>query len=614
MAHTYDRAELEKQFRTNLENGLSEESATKLLRKYGHNELTPPKYDPWWLQLCKSICGGFFNIFLWIASILCFVAYIIDDLDVTNLYLAIVLAVVCIVTGVCEYLYYVRASTDLMGSLSRMKPRNLIVTRSGRKMEIEPRDLVPGDVCHLTLGMALPADVRIIDCTPDMEVDNSSLTGESEPQKRDWKPSNDTPSESRNLCFFGTLVVNGRGTGVVIFTGDDTFMGRTAQLAVSADIERTLIAKEMKDLVRKVGTITFSLAISFFILGMMENQNVWANVVLSIGIIVAGVPEGLLATTTIILSLSARRLFNMNVRVKNLESVETLGSISVICSDKTGTLTTNVMTCQHVYYNLKECDCDTENPMRAVTGDFYQQNNGKKRSPDLMKLIRCGALCNNAQFVFDGQVDMCSDATEAAIVKFCYGHVVEEYHIGVPEYRRTHTKLHEIPFNSRNKWQVSIHELPTDFVLETEEKQCSDKEKTCLVQMKGAPERVLPLCDRYVKDGEVLDLNADIRYQILDSVMSWGSRGERVVAYDVNVIEPLIERRGDDDVDESLMDQDAVVVGYLNEKFLITLDGIRDDDGAIISFDDLYIKHLMHAIQQYLGVPVPAQRLGFSDF
>eukprot|EP01084_Bolivina_argentea_P244039 408923_1 len=98
-------------------------------------------------------------------------------------------------------------------------------------------------------------------------------------------------------------------------------MGRTAQLAVSADIERTLIAKEMKDLVRKVGTITFSLAISFFILGMMENQNVWANVVLSIGIIVAGVPEGLLATTTIILSLSARRLFNMNVRVKNLESV-----------------------------------------------------------------------------------------------------------------------------------------------------------------------------------------------------------------------------------------------------------------------------------------------------
>ena len=154
-------------------------------------------------------------------------------------------------TGIFGY-YQESKSADLMGSLSKMKPKNVIVTRDGKKIELEPRDLVPGDICDLKTGMALPADLRIIDCTPDMEVDNSSLTGESEPQKRDWKPSDETPAESPNLCFFGTLVVNGNGTGVVIATGDETFMGRTAQLATSTEGEDTPIAKEIKDFVFKV--------------------------------------------------------------------------------------------------------------------------------------------------------------------------------------------------------------------------------------------------------------------------------------------------------------------------------------------------------------------------
>eukprot|EP01083_Nonionella_stella_P025740 70891_1 len=455
--------------------------------------------------------------------------------DCTNLYLGIALAVVVIITAIFEFVCYPNGTyhNGLVDSLNRMKPMNVIVTRNGKRIEIEPRDLVPGDVIDLSLGMTLPADVRLIDCTPDMEVENISLTGECAPQKCDWKPSNETPSESSNLCFFGAQVMNGKGIGVVISTGDNTFMARIAHLAVSFftwECESPIV-KDINDFVFKASFIVFVVGVSSFIVGMVENPNLFANIVLLIGIIVAGIPEGFLATTTIILKLTARRMFDKNVHVKNIESIETLGSVSVICTENTGILTTNVMTCQHVYYNLKECECDTDNPMQAVKGDFYQENDVSKRSPDFMKLIRCGALCNNAEFLHDdGELGPHTNPTEAAIAKFCYGHIVEQYHIGVPEYCRAHTKLHEIPFNSQNKWQVSIHELPTDFVLETEEKQCSDKEKTCLVQMKGAPEPVLSLCDRYVKDGKVHDLNEDIRYQILDGVKSLRRRGERVLA------------------------------------------------------------------------------------
>jgi len=629
LAHTYDRVKLAEEYQTSMEKGLTTDKAAEFLIKYGPNELTPPKHDPWWLRLLKSVFGGFFNILLWLGSILCFIAYGIDNSDVpdqTNLYLGVVLAVVVTLTGIFGY-YQESKSADLMGSLSKMKPKNVIVVRDGKKLELEPVNLVPGDICELNNGMALPADLRIVDCTPDMEVDNSSLTGESEPQKRDWKPSDETPQESPNLCFFGTLVVNGKGQGLVIATGDDTFMGRTAQLATSTEGDDTPIAKEIKDFVLKVSMIAFGLGISFFIIGMVENGDVVANVVFLIGIIVANVPEGLLATVTVSLTLTARRMFDKNVRVKNLESVETLGSTSVICSDKTGTLTTNIMTCQHIFYDLKECECDTDNPMQAVQGDFYRKDDDKVRCNDFLKLVRCGALCNNAGFI-DGAVDVTANATEAAMVKFSAGHVVGEYRMNIPDYRKKHKKLHEIPFNSKNKWQVSVHELTKDMQLENEQKMDdidNDKEKRALVQMKGAPERILKLCDRYLFEDEIIDLNEETRAAILEGVMSLGSRGERVLAlaelvldpnvYDINIPEPIIEAKYDDEVDESCSNEDAVIVMYNDEKVKVSVDIMDPDTNQKIPFENLYIKHLMEAIEKEIeNVPMATQRICFSDY
>jgi magnesium-transporting ATPase (P-type) len=623
-AHTLDKAQLEEEFSTSLENGLTAKQYAIALEMYGLNELTPPKHDPWWLRLLKSVFGGFFNVLLWLGALLCFISFAVDPNDIpdpTNMYLGVVLSVVVTLTGIFGY-YQESKSADLASSLSAMKPKNVIVTREGKKSEIEPRDLVPGDIVELSLGMALPSDCRVFDCTPDMEVDNSSLTGESEAQSRRWKPDSVDvlPQEAKNLCFFGTLVVLGKGTAVVIATGDETFMGRTAQQAASTSGEPTPIAKEIKDFVLKVSIIAFSLGISFFIIGMVDNGDVVRNIIFLIGIIVANVPEGLLATVTVSLTLTARRMFEKNVRVKNLESVETLGSTSVICSDKTGTLTTNIMTCQHVYYDMIECVCDTDQPLMSMKGDFY--DDAKNRRPDFVKLVRCGALCNNAAFLDNGKVDPTANATEAAMVKFSAGHISAEYHTGIPDYRRAHRKLHEIPFNSKNKWQVSVHVLPAAFAIPGECKSDDEKvEEYALVQMKGAPERILALCDRYFFEGAVHNLNEESRDAIMDAVTALGSRGERVLAlaelvldpvqYNINVPEIIVEAKYDEDCDASVADADVVIVMFDGERHRIPVNGI-DTDGNDCAFDACHIRDVVVGIESALGIPCAAQNILYS--
>ena len=280
---------------------------------------------------------------------------------------------------------------------------------------------------------------------------------------------------------------------------------------------------------------------------------------------------------TVQLTLTAQILFKKNVQVKQLGSVETLGSISVICSDKTGTLTTNCMTVQHIYYDFKPRICDTIHPLHALDGDFYESEDQlqdgddeptemiddglrirsiklcrtvsnmaieqptKLPQIDFLKLVRCGALCNNAGFLKGGDIiDPTANATEAAIVKFASGHITADYRINLTEYRKLHKKLHEIPFNRKNKWQVSVHELPSKMLIkgDIEQKmieqenmeQWGEGTKRCIVQMKGAPERILALCDKYVINGECVDLTEEKRDEIMNGILELGAKGERVLA------------------------------------------------------------------------------------
>jgi magnesium-transporting ATPase (P-type) len=354
-AHRTSPEELCAQLGSSMENGLSEQKVADLREQYGLNQLNPPKEDPEWLKLLKTQTG-LFNLLLWFGGILCFISYSLKA-DRENLYLGSVLVFVVIVTGIFEY-FQEKKSSDMMKSFANMVPPECNVIRnSGKKMKIPASELVPGDILIINTGEKIPADIRIFDCSSDCKVDNASLTGEAEPLKRSNINNHDDWKESKCLAFFGTTIPSGKCSGIVFQTGPKTVMGRIQDLAVNTAHVETPIAKEIKHFIFLVSGVAAFLGISFFTLGCIKQDAASGTVdwttqfVFMIGIIVANVPEGLLATVTVCLSLTAQRMATKQVLVKNLEAVETLGSTSCICSDKTGTLTKNEMTVQNICCN-----------------------------------------------------------------------------------------------------------------------------------------------------------------------------------------------------------------------------------------------------------------------
>ena len=495
--------------------GLTEERARQVLERDGPNALSPPKTTPEWIKFCKQLFGGF-AMLLWTGAILCFVAYGIseatyDDAPKDNLWLGVALTVVVFLTGVFSYFQEAKSSR-IMESFKNMVPQQAVVIRNGDKRTIKAEDLVQGDIIEVKFGDRVPADIRVLHAH-GFKVDNSSLTGESEPQARTPEFTNENPLETRNVAFFSTNAVEGTCTGVVIRTGDRTVMGRIANLASGLNTGETPIAREISHFIHLITSVAVFLGVSFFIIAFVLGYYWLDAVIFLIGIIVANVPEGLLATVTVCLTLTAKRMAKKNCLVKNLEAVETLGSTSTICSDKTGTLTQNRMTVAHMWYDNHITEVDTSEDQVSSTGD--------KNAPGLRALIRCAMLCNRAEFKLDAanlqkpilQRDTIGDASESALLKCC-----ELSFGGVAQYRERNRKIIEVPFNSTNKYQVSIHE--TD-----------DGDDRYLLVMKGAPERILERSGSIYMDGSDLEMTDFWKNQFNKSYMELGGLGERVLGF-----------------------------------------------------------------------------------
>ena len=344
--------ELEKNLSTSRTKGLTAQQAGEVFKTAGENTLTERGKVPAYVVFLHEQTG-FFSLLLWLGAALCFIAYGLGVhqeaqdqtgyLDKSNLYLGIVLATVVFITGVFSYGQTSKAAS-LMDDFKNFIPREALVLRDGEWGKIESRLLVPGDVLKIKGGDNVPADM-ILFATNEMKVNNASLTGEPEEllRKVDLKAQN--IFESPNVAFFGTMCTAGLGEGIVFRTGDDTVIGRIANLSDSAEKNQTPLSMEIERFIFIVSAVAIFLGVSFFFIGeIFKGTDLVTNLVFCIGIIVANVPEGLLATVTVSLSLTARRMAEKKVLVKNLESVETLGSTSCICSDKTGTLTQNRMT------------------------------------------------------------------------------------------------------------------------------------------------------------------------------------------------------------------------------------------------------------------------------
>ena len=342
---------------------------------------------------------GLFNYLLWGGSILCFISYGIqeDKRDKSNLYLGIVLAIVVVATAIFSYSQQSK-SAALMAQFKNYMPPKATVYRDGKKKEVNSSALVKGDIVEINNGSNIPADLVLIKCS-EMKVNNASLTGESEDILRIVDEHHKSVFESPNVAFFGTFCTNGQGVGIVFKTGDNTVIGQIANLAQSAEASETPLSIEIGKFIKFISTIAISWGILFFILGFIYGYSFITNLVFMIGIIVANVPEGLLMTVTLSLALTAKKMAEKYVLVKNMESVETLGSTSCICSDKTGTLTQNKMTVSHLFFNLGMIDAsinyETAKKNSAIKLDY------DVKDPGFQALIQAVALGTKAQFRFN---------------------------------------------------------------------------------------------------------------------------------------------------------------------------------------------------------------------
>lgn len=511
------------------------EGGTKL------NKLSEKAATPEWVKFLQQLTG-FFSLLLWGGSFLCFIGYgLRADLD--NLYLGIVLATVVLVTGIFSY-YQDSKSASLMAQFSKMMAQEIYVRHPTKGLvKIEAHRLVRGDVVQLNPGDKVPADLIIIEQT-DLKVNNAPLTGEPDALERSIECTNaDKPQESENLAFFGTNCETGTGFGIVRAIADDTFIGKVAALTESTETVDTPINREIHHFIGIVSSVAMGLGISFFFISVALGTDLITNLVFMIGIIVANVPEGLLATVTVCLTLTSKSMAQKMVLVKNMEGVETLGSTTCICSDKTGTLTMNVMTFANVVYNNKTFKTDFVEDAATPPVD--------STDPTFQIFLRAMKLNTTAQFEPDDmaaqpmfkyvssfgnlvpvmQWETKGDASESSIIKFAQ---YMSFNIETEEEealachqdlmlvaRERFTEVGKIPFNSTNKYHVMIVESSDE----------ADADHPNTVYMKGAPERILPRCSEIIMDGATVEFTDELREKTNEEMGQLMEKGRRVLAF-----------------------------------------------------------------------------------
>lgn len=380
--------------------------------------------------------------------------------------------------------------------------------RNSSMVTVDAADVVPGDLVVLRLGDKVPADCRIIKCV-DMKVDNSSITGESEAQERTLHSEVPNILEATNMAFSGTTIVSGEGYGIVVRTGDHSVLGKIANLTMTSKKRVSQLNIETDVFVKRTALVAFITALVFFIFGIVSDFGIGVTFSFAIGTFVAFIPQGLPVTVTLMLTIAAKRLSKKNVLVKDLQAVETLGSITVLATDKTGTLTQNKMTVVSVWMNNRSYGSGVE------ASDEQQILDAS--SPSAQDLLEICASCSKSKLdpAEDGKPleerQLFGDATEVGIMRFA------GKYIDVPERLNNNQKAFEIPFNSTNKWHLTIVE--------------KEHETGHYVMMiKGAPERVKKMC-KWIRVGEE-ELPWEERWdEAFDQAYEhYASKGRRVLA------------------------------------------------------------------------------------
>jgi Ca2+-transporting ATPase len=468
--------------------GLTQEEAQKRLQQYGPNELKKEKGT----SPIKMFLEQFTDILIIILLIATALSVAIGEVIDAVVIMAIVLAT-AILGFVEEY-----RSEKAVEALKKMTAPVATVLRDGKEIRIPASEIVPGDIIFLYTGDKIAADARLIESI-NLKIDEAALTGESSPVNKriDACPENIPINDRRNMAFTGTVVVYGRGRAVTTSTGMDTEFGKIAKMVQMTEEEQTPLEKRTQSIGKWIGILSVAICLMVGVVGMIEGRAILDMILWGISLAVAAVPEALPAIVTGALAVGMYRMAKVNTIVKRLPAVETLGCTSVICSDKTGTMTKGEMTVQRVYVNdeiIKVSGTGYE-----PEGEFFIEN--KKIEPkdqELQTLLTAATLCSDAKLEKDTETErwiIKGDPTEGALVV-----AAAKSGLWKEELEQQQPRIGEIPFSSETKRMTTVHIV-------------SGKKK--LAYMKGAPEIILNKCSKILADGKTRKITNEDKTEAL---------------------------------------------------------------------------------------------------
>lgn len=470
--------EVYEQLNCNGKTGLDGEDAKKRLQHYGKNALKEPERKTVLKKLGEQLCDSLIFVLFAAAGISIMLGEYSDAL--------IILMVVALnaTVGVIQE----GKAEKALEALKRLTKLEAVVVRNGVEAVIEAEDLVPGDLVRLDAGRQVPADLRLTESV-NLKIEEAALTGESEPvtKSASFVAKGKIPlGDRRNMAFMTSYVTGGRGAGIVTKTGMYTEIGKIAAMIHSAKEEETPLQKRLGDLGKFLSLTAVVLCAGLFILAVVQKRDIMEMLITAISLAVAAVPEGLPAVVTIVLALSVTRMVKAGTIVRRLPSVETLGAVSVVCSDKTGTLTQNAMTVTEFYTDARLYDAG------------IQRSQGRTE----LHMLDCFALCNDA-------TQTAGDPTETALVRFAALRGREKEAV-----QRELPRTAEISFDSERKLMTTLHKKGKKYISFT----------------KGAPDRVLERCSLIMKNGEAVPMTGQDKTRILEAVKEMSGRALRVLA------------------------------------------------------------------------------------
>ncbi|EOU2040100.1 MAG: calcium-transporting P-type ATPase, PMR1-type [Clostridium perfringens] len=465
-------------------NGLSSTEALRRLEKYGKNKLETKKKKTLFKQFLSQLKDVMIYILIIAAIISAFLGEISD---------ALIILLVIIINAVIGVIQESKAEKAL-DALKELSTPKALVKRDGSLKEILSEDIVPGDIVIIDAGRYIPGDLRLID-TANLKIEESAFTGESVPSEKDssFLPDKEIPiGDQNNMAFMSTLATYGRGVGVVVGTGMNTEIGKIAKMIEQEENDETPLQKKLSELGKILGFLAVGICILIFIISFFQGRDLLEMFLTSISLAVAAIPEGLPAIVAIVLALGVQRMVKKNAIIRKLPAVETLGSVSIICSDKTGTLTQNKMTVTTIYANdsyIKE-------------SEFNLNDNESKL------LVDCMVLCNDATYSEKSQT---GDPTEIALLESPF-----KLNILKEKLEKEFKRIDEIPFDSDRKLMTTVNLVD---------------DKKARVFTKGALDSILSICNKISINGKLLDFTKEYKAKVLENSNIMSDKALRVLAF-----------------------------------------------------------------------------------